>query len=135
MQLVSVPIMVIKGVIHTSLRVSTFQMKFSTIGHQNGHRPQGMPTKSMNAFRKMVCWAKISIQTQRNHQAKSFQKDTKTQVTSNKNPHNLLTPFSSKVFHTLSHGVIHFVWIVSSKHLEMEVSGTEDWLLIGLLPC
>ena len=37
-----------------------------------------------------------------------------------------LTPFSGTVFHALSHGVIHFVQIVSFKNLKMEVF---DWLL------
>ena len=36
------------------------------------------------------------------------------------------TPFSSTVFHALSHGEIHFVWSVSFENLEMEVF---DWLL------
>ena len=31
------------------------------------------------------------------------------------------TPFSGTAFNALSHGVIHFVWSVSFKNLEMEV--------------
>ena len=38
----------------------------------------------------------------------------------------LPTPFSGTVFHTVSHGTIHFVWSVSFQNLEMKVS---DWLL------
>ena len=37
-----------------------------------------------------------------------------------------LTPFLGTEFHGFSHGVIHFVWSVDFKSLEMEVS---DWLL------
>ena len=37
-----------------------------------------------------------------------------------------LTPFSSTVFHALSHGLIHFVRSVSFENLKMEVF---DWLL------